>query len=382
MNRNFILIILFLFVMPAIGCSGGGGDSASSESSYSSQSMADIEAQVAALSEMRNRAITNPGSVGYAEADIFFSEDFGIDSGYQRSERIKNILNPAGRVATISFAGNFEYRQNSNGSYYVHYILNLSDGSRVNEARYFIKEGNEWKIAGNGRHSSVSVYPKCILGINYDGSVLLLSGIYFGLDDHGNYDLQTAVVTGPGLPDGGLTFTNESAADSGLYLDDAWRYHPPWSINLYNFYAMSDDVIGAIPDGAQYTIRFFKSDGRLAETRTVTIPGRPYKVSELNSNYFPSTTLSHRLSDINFGGAWDIPYSKPTEGELGHIYINASIHNSNHKLYLSTGTDLPFDQTSYAVHIDRPSFTPYWGYLEIRSQDLSGRMAELQWIFN
>lgn len=382
MKRKFILIALLLVMSMASGCGSGDGDGTSSQSSYSSQSMASIETQVDALSEVRNRAITNPGSVVYAQATVFFAGNFGIDSGYTRDERINNVLNPTGKVATISSASNFEFRKNSNDNYYVHYVLNLSDGSRVNEARYFIKEGSEWKIVGNGRHSSVSVYPKCIRGINYDGSVLQLSGLYFGLDDHGNYDLQTAVVTGPGLPAGGLTFTNESPTDPGLYLDYAWRYHPAWSINLYNFYAMSDDVIGAIPDGAQYTIKFFKSDGRLAETRTATISRRPYKVSELDASYFPSTTLSNEFSDINFGGAWDIKYSKPTAGELGRIYIGASIHNSNHQLYFQIGTDLPFDQTSYAVHVGTPSFTPHWGYLAIRSQDLSGRMAELQWIFN
>lgn len=384
MKRILNLTILLLSVAMAIGCGGGGGgESSSSQSGYSSQSMPEIEAQVAALNAVRNRAITNPGSVSYEEAAVFFSENFGLENGNTRDERIITITDALSMVATISYASDFEYQQNSNGSYFVRYILYLSDGSRMYEARNFIKEGNGWKLIGNGKYALFSAYPKCILGINYDGSDILASGLCFAVNDTRNYDLQTAVVTGPGLPAEGLNFTKSKPYDSRLYLDNPWG--TAWKLDSYGFYEMSDDVIGAIPDDAQYTIKFFKSDKSPVGTMTTAIRKRPYKISELGPDYtahFPSTTMSHNLSDIRIGDNWNIRYSKPAEGELGFIYMYARIEDSNYLPHFQKSTSLPFNQASYTVPVNVAPFTPYWGYLEIRSYDLSGRMTELQWILN
>jgi hypothetical protein len=167
-------------------------------------------------------------------------------------------------------------------------------------------DGTNWLFYGDRRWVNSNLQAFSQYTINADGTTWEQTGFWFELDDTANYahnyGVQSAVVTGPGLPARGVVM--KSMWPNTRFYEDI--------PNGYMWHIISDDAtIGAIPDNSTYTVNFYtQATGSLTGSETpvstfsVIIPKRPLKNSENVASVYPTFTspTSHALSAANLGG--------------------------------------------------------------------------------
>ncbi|MDD2542411.1 MAG: hypothetical protein PHH28_15415, partial [Desulfuromonadaceae bacterium] len=101
----------------------------------------------------------------------------------------------------------------------------------------------------------------------------IVTGLRLNIEDRGGKGVTSAVVTGAGLPAGGVTLTNNIAFDY-------------FSLNTQsgdNLYVMDDSAIGGIADtGELYTVKLYTGTA-LSATYTETLKKRPYLSTQLTA---------------------------------------------------------------------------------------------------
>jgi hypothetical protein len=183
------------------------------------------------------------------------------------------------------------------------------------EAFYMIKKSGKWYMQGSQYIAQVSVEPTAEYRPS-DTSSQLNSGLMFHISDRGGRGLTSAVVSGAGLPQGGVTLinniSNENFEVSGQ--------------NSGNFYAMNDTQINAIADtGETYTVELY-IDTQLAATYTEKIRKRPYLVSELTVANFPAITSPTAAELHQFtGGSATVTWTLPAG--LTNDWLSLGIHD-------------------------------------------------------
>ena len=348
----------------------------------SDQIVTDLQAIQTMFSQLTT-AMNKGASLTVADLDPFYATNYGINDGFDRTQTINDEVSDfQGWTKTITSANITITAMGAD--YKVGGVAYLSDGSfGFWEGGVIVtNEGGSWKLKGNGYKSEIEYdMAETHRWIKADGTVQTESGFDVDIEDNGNYGLQSAKITGPGLPQGGITLSKPANEPVRLWLDTQYRNNtiPTHSWNLY---VMGDTTIGSIPDNSTYTIEIYDANGGLIETRTVKIPKRPFMRSELTDGHFPTFggITSHSISAANIGGALTFTYAKPTAFLTAWLWANLNFwdYSGNSAWY---DTDLLLNQSSGSIISGIPSWTPLRGHFELEAGDEFRREVSIIWMF-
>jgi hypothetical protein len=350
----------------------------------SAQTVTDLQ-EIATMLSNYATALNKGASLTPADLDPFYATNYGINDGLDRTQTIIDEITdiPTSRGKTFSTITNLVIEEKyGNGDYRISGVAYFQDGSFGfwEEGLIMTKENGTWKLKGNGFKSEVNINFETIAWRKMDNTVQIESGIDVGgeVEDRGNFGLQSAVITGPGLPQGGITLSKPQNEPVNLYLDQAFRNCTGPTDN-WNLYVLSDTDIDSIPDNAVYTITIRDAGNAVVETRTRTLLKRPYKRSELTAGHFATGhATSHKLSDY-VGKTLSVTYAKPTAYvtawmELSFSYWNYSGNSArfDYELFLN--------QTSTSVTISTPAWTPQQGFICLQVDDAYKRTIKNRWM--
>ena len=328
-------------------------------------------------------ALNKGASLTVDDLDPFYATNYGINDGLDRTQTINHEVSGfQGGTKTIT---SMNITITAMGAdYKVDGVAYFSDGSFGFSEEGFIvtNEGGAWKFKGNGYKSKIDFYAETNRQINADGTVQTESGFPgHSVSDKGNYGIQSAKITGPGLPAAGITLSKPANEPVHLALDA--QYQSGITIGgCTHHYVMSDTIIASIPDNSIYTFEIYGANNVLIETRTRKIAKRPFTRSEVTDGHFPTFggITSHSISAANIGGTLTFTYAKPTAFLTAGLwaYLNFWDHSGNYAWY---DIDLPLNQSSGSIIISgSPSWTPTEGYIGIEARDQFGREIKLYWM--
>ncbi len=280
-------------------------------------------------------------------------------------------------------------------SYTVGATTVLSDGTTYtttpdgDDSFIFVSEGGTWKLTGNGYKSCFTRHPVRAVAYQFilSGSTQTVTGLALDAGDDGNNDLQWALVTGPGLPSGGVTI--QKPVGSGVI--DLVPFNPqtPYHITgttgwwpWIDVYPLDDTTIAQIPDNAEYTFKFYDSSSNFVERRTMTLPKRPFLSTEL-AGAFPTINLpSHSLSSLPASGAFTFGYTLPPVTAFGAVGLQAALQLWDGSGDYAEGDASP-PMNAQSSTVTRPStgWTPSAADLELTATDVFRREMHVQWIF-
>jgi len=236
-----------------------------------------------------------------------------------------------------------------------------------------VKKGDRWLIQGDLRIARVAVQAHARYFPNMQDNQFQ-TGLSLEIETYGlaGSDVQSAIVTGPGLPEAGIVLNrqieNEWFAIAGTQ----------WGDNLY---VMGQDAsIGAIPENAEYTICLYDSadgQGTILATYTDMLPRRPLKNSELSSTVFPAITspTANELAAFT-GGSLTISWTMPSG--LTPDWINLMLFDSNYYNSESAEADLNATDTSKTLTIDDPPFQVAYSRIYLTATDMHDRSFQIE----
>lgn len=330
-------------------------------------------------------AINKGASLTLADLEPFYATNYGINDGFDRTQTINEEWSDfQGWTKTITSANLTIEAISGSADYKINGFVYLSDGSFGfwEEGVIVTNEGGTWKFKGNGYKSEIDFSAETERWIKADSTVQTESGFNSWIEDQGNYGLQSAKITGPGLPAGGITLSKPANEPVELRLDEQYQYVPQIPTNGWNFYVMSDSAIGSIPDNSIYTIEIYDATG-LIETRTRKISKRPFMRSELTDGHFPTFggIISHSISAANIGGTLTFTYAKPTAFltawmDAGLNFWDSSGNSADY------WRDLLLNQSSGSIISGAPdTWTPTQGHFEMSAEDEFARETSIHWMF-
>jgi hypothetical protein len=186
------------------------------------------------------------------------------------------------------------------------------------------QDGLDWAM-GNGQWVETDVEAwatmvKAAFGTTFS------TGIKFQIGDELNYAYEhgtrSAIVSGPGLPTGGMIFEHQFP-DTSFVIYQAGE----------NGLTISDDaLISDIPDNAEYTYVLCSETAATLDvngvgfctelqTYTVTLIKPPVLNADLNAPLFATLTepSTQNISDLNFGGVISISWNPPENTTTGTV---------------------------------------------------------------
>ncbi|MBI5098214.1 MAG: hypothetical protein HZB30_03110 [Nitrospirae bacterium] len=335
-------------------------------------------------------AVINQNGKNITSGDIeqFFAADFGISDGLDRTQTIDGFESPSlidlgYKITSIDI----NQKGKDGDKYIIGFKAHFTDGTISGPSNdwYFIKEGISWKLTGNGFKSEPRMTAESDKWINADGSIRIESGINCFINDNGKWGLQKAVITGPGLPVGGITLSKPQDEPDRLLLDEPYRSDIP-THNRY-LYVMNDKIIKKIPNNAVYTVKIYDINNNTPiETREITILKRPFKRSELKRkkpSYFPKLNgiTSHELSAAGIGDTLIFSFTKPAAYKVNAMeaVLNFWDYSGNSKRHEK---ELPLTVNYAGIESGNPAlWTPLGGRLSLEAIDNYDRSVLLQWMF-
>jgi len=348
----------------------------------------DLQAIGSALSSLATTI--NSKGVNIAAADLapYYASDanFGMNDGLNRANTLTMLASYLTTLpSTISGVTGLTLVSVDTGAtpnvYTVSANIKFTDGSSiplVMLASKFIYEGGSWKIKGSGHIARSSVYPRVVRNTGYSGGATITvtdsTGIALDTDDSGNMGINSAVMTGPGLPAGGALFvlTNGMLCyNNGSYCDVTYD-------------AMNDATIGAIPDNAEYTVVYKDVSSTPLETRKFTVAKRPYMKTELTNGSFVSTNVtSHSLADAHYGGTFNFTYTLPTEYVATDIYSEMAFNElaNGAGSQIKVGKPLSLTGSSSSMTTVAAAWSPAEAYFYTSATDQYGRQFHTYWQF-
>lgn len=161
-----------------------------------------------------------------------------------------------------------------------------------------------WRLRGDGRRMEIAGYAHMSKMIFNSQAACYGTGIEFGISDlntnNNGGTISYVLVSGPGLPEGGLRYEPTDGGEWGItnvanQLGNRWYVLATSCSNGNGGAGLSDTAIAAIPDKAQYTITAYRADDSVATagtpaspiSYTETIPLRPLTLSETLAANFP-----------------------------------------------------------------------------------------------
>lgn len=269
------------------------------------------------------------------DLEPFYSAVFGIDNGMTRSqyinEEIRSFTKDMQGKVMASLSISIYQPDPLVEKYLVSGKGYFSDGSYSfpEDGFCMIREGGEWKFVGNGYKSEAKLKGGSVRWI---GSATpqppYESGLLISVRDSGNFGINSALVSGPGLPSAGLPMYREPNSPS-LSFSTAPYNGLPGSFELYT---LDDAALASIPNSAVYTISMFDLGGTLVEQRSFVLPTRPWLRSELTPGHFPSLSIApvspatdgHYLADARIGGVLTMTLTQPAAFAASWLSSNLS----------------------------------------------------------
>ncbi|RJG02556.1 hypothetical protein [Noviherbaspirillum sedimenti] len=188
------------------------------------------------------------------------------------------------------------------------------------------KVGDKWLWLGNQSKLEVEQFAMSFQVHSNIQATTKTTGIEFWIEDLDGANspaVSYAVVTGPGLPDAGVTLTKPGSGGS-------WFISGGSGLTNHNFYPITTDAaINSIPDNAVYTIIVRNGNNTVFATYEKKLPKRPYTHAEMATLAFPIITAP-TLTQL-------APYAGGTlNGIQGTVPANvksvwaALLHNGNY----------------------------------------------------
>ncbi len=220
--------------------------------------------------------------------------------GISLSNVVVSNINLNTGIATVSFAPRF-----ANGQ---------TDSTQTWQVKR--SQSGAWQVNGNQHIATVEVNAfsgkQIYLGSNFNPNCATLqTGLQITIKDQGQVGVNSALVTGPGLPQAGVTLV----AVAG---DDVLHLSPVASCSFgTNAYPLTDAVINAsVPDNSSYTVKLYAStnaSGTALATYTATLFKAPILNASLSSSPYPTIDNASALFSalIPHGGTvaanWTLP---------------------------------------------------------------------------
>jgi hypothetical protein len=221
---------------------------------------------------------TNQTLLGLFDADTFLDEGENLDVFLSEITSDPNMIG-------ISFANiviqSIDVIDATNGTAVI--TFDVIQGGVVEEEGpmvfHMIKTAGVWYMQGNQQIANVDIEPSAQYNPG-NTSAPITTGLRLNIEDRGGLGITSAVVTGAGLPAGGLTMLSQ--------IDYEW-FMIEGNMDG-NMYYMNNTQIGEIADtGEVYTIELYIG-AALAATYTEKLTKRPYLNGELTAADFPTIT--------------------------------------------------------------------------------------------
>ncbi len=322
-----------------------------------------------------------------ADLEPYYATDFGLDDGRNRTQSINETLeNMSDCINCISSISGVAIKEKKdNDDYIITAVPHMSDGIIYTNMEWTVtnSEDDTWKFKGNSYKSDITeVAPHLGKYVDSNGSASFITGIRFDIEDPGNLDLQSAIITGPGLPVGGIEMAKESTGIVGMdpvnWADYKWEF--------YHVYPLSDATIEAMPEAnLTYTIVIKDTTEADVETRTVTLPKRPFKLSEMTSDHFikVSGIPNHNTSSLQLGGkTLSFTYAKPIAYQVAGMNIEVGYSASSGWDVTEKGLS-PNETSGSIVTLGLPEGSVVGGgWLRADVWDMYGRDVFVEWQFS
>jgi len=239
---------------------------------------------------------------------------------------------------------------------------------------HMIKKSDAWYMQGNQRIADVHI--ESWAQYNPDNtSATIMTGLHISIEDRGGLGITSAVVTGAGLPAGGLTMLSQINYESFTIQGDIYGGD--------NVYEMNDTEIGAIADtGEVYTVDLYIGSTKAA-TYTEILKKRPYLNSALSAASFPTITGPTKADMQSFtGGEVTVTWTLPVGLTNGWLYAEIYDSAGNSARY---ETDPAPNATSETFTLNPvtstgQNFTVTGGGLWLTADDSYGRLLQVKFL--
>jgi hypothetical protein len=311
---------------------------------------------------------SNPTLLALFDSATFMQEGQTLDAFLSQITTDKSMIG-------ISFAKISIQSMDANGNAVVAIDV-MQNGKAVNDGPkpfHMIKKADgKWYMQGDQYIAHVKVESVAEYHVS-DAVSPIITGLRFDIEDRGGKGITSAVVTGAGLPSGGVT----------LIYNVATHYFEISGQNGGNLYSMTDTAIGAIADtGEIYTVKLYDANG-LAATYTEKIKKRPYLSTELTAASFPNITSPtvaqlHAFTGGNATVTWTLPSGLTNDWLSVQIADNSGNSAMFEASLLPTDTSKSF--TLNPVTSTGQTFTITQGWIWLGAWDSYGRqLATTMW---
>lgn len=366
------LVLLLFFA----GCGGGGGGGVGGDGGDSDNTQI-----LGLLTDLS--ALYASGTPSAAQIEPFFQPAYLNDGKYKSQEitewtggRNTGMLNwpPVGdNVSLLSV----ELLSSSPKTYRVEFLHTYPSGIRSIGNVTVVLDGTTWRLYGNQRVLSVVAASGIARGVSATVTETY-SGIFPAANDAYNTapSVQSIVVTGPGLPGGGLVLNR--GASGGTF-----NYFPGLIDNELEMYTMSDSDISLVADNAAYTFTLKTGMGGTGSNVAVYVSkiyNRPPLSGAITDAMFPQliSPTSHALSAANYGGTLNVSWTNPTMQTTRQLALNFKTAQDGYDNW-AIG---PFGTNAWTFNSAGLGITPTKANLEVINMDLSkGWVVFYYWLF-
>ena len=224
------------------------------------------------------------------------------------------------------------------------------------------KADGKWYMQGDWYIADVEVETRAEYRFENTNTATIKTGLRINIEDRGGRGITKAVVTGAGLPSGGVTLINNIA----------WDQFQIEGQNSGDFYAMTDGQIAAIADsGEAYTVKLYIGD-TLAATYTEKLTKRPYLNTELTAAMFPAITSPTMTEMRAFtGGSGTVSWTLPAGLDNGWLSVGLNDHFGNSAI--AEFSPAPADRSkTFTLNPETSTgeaFTPTSGWIWLMAHD-------------
>lgn len=242
----------------------------------------------------------------------------------------------------------------------------MQNGVKMNEGPkpfWMIKKADgKWYMQGDQLIAHVYVESMAEYRTDNHGGSSIVTGLSLKIEDRGGIGITSAVVTGAGLPAGGVTLTNNIQNHQFEITTN----------NGNNLYEMTDSAIGSIADtGELYTVKLYTGT-TLSATYTETLSKRPY-LNTLTAANFPAITAPTTLTQLAaFAvGSGTVTWTMPAGLTNDWLSLGAN-DSSGNSVKVEYGLALT-DTSKSVMFSPLPTFTPTNFWLWLGAFDRYGR---------
>ncbi|TCS36825.1 hypothetical protein EDC30_10544 [Paucimonas lemoignei] len=194
-------------------------------------------------------------------------------------------------------------------------------------------DANNWRLHGNQRALEISAYAHMVKGIN-PGGTCFLTGLEFDIEDYNTANnggtISYILVTGPGLPNGGLRYDAPGLGGKWKISGQVSPYYVMADSCNPGAQTVVDSAIAAIPDNAVYTFMAYTGANAKINFPTGTSDGtyalklqrRPLTLAEVQAAAFPAISSPTILDFAGYtSGNVTIVASNINSAKYGRVYL-------------------------------------------------------------